>query len=172
MYTNEPARSAEAVVARHLSTHTCCSNLFRSPSGVQSLPRRFWRLARNGRPRLPPASHGPTTTTFDHATADGLVGDHYVRLLWGCPRSTLDVRPKQGRFSLGLDHATLDVRPCTPTCATIRRFYVRPGTFTFDSHTILRATRCLDLGPSDDFLRATRHLGLRPSDDCTFDQAP
>ena len=91
MYTDEPARFAEVVITRLgvrkrfeqqvWSTQTGCSSLFTAPSGVQSLPRRFWSLARYGRPRLPPASRGRTTSTFGHATRDA----HRARPLQGCP---------------------------------------------------------------------------------------
>ena len=57
-----------------------CSNLFRTPSGVQSLHRWFWSLARHGHRRLLPASQGRTTR--DHHVRSTSAGLKVNNSLW------------------------------------------------------------------------------------------
>ena len=97
--------------------------------------KRRWKkqhvrcFARHGRRRLPLASHGRLTITFDHATLKALACDHYVR--------RPEVNKLQGLFPKGFCHATLDVRPCGVLLIqqkrTLRRQrHAPPCTPTFD----------------------------------------
>ena len=161
-----------------LGTRLCCSNLFRTPSGLQSLPQRFWSLARHGRmvERHVRPLQGPRSkirlqrstmslfndkirmspSTFDHCWAGG-------------QNAASDVRTSQDLLPQGST-----MRPWTfdyvilahPTKAhfTSQR-HLRPRTPTFDHLTMLRSTvkwsSHAGTGP-----RSRGHCGWVPNPGC------